>query len=298
MDRIAIACIGLLSFLCIALLVNLLLIRRNIRIIAGELKRNREKEYDHQLQIELNDRDLNELSAELNRNLDYQKELKRREEEARRQLERSVSDIAHDMRTPLTVIKGNLQMLAEEELSTEGKQYLEVSSRKAEALKGMVDEFFELSVLESDDQPVSLKKLDIVSFLAGFVIDHESMIREKELTPEIDFPEKSVFVNANEELCSRVFSNLLGNICKYAKGAFRISVSADDALVTVSNKVAASDEIDPEHIFERTYRADKARREGSAGLGLYIAKLLMEKQKGSITAEIRDGEIFFELRWS
>ena len=122
MDRIAIACIGLLSLLCIALLVNLLLIRRNIRLIAEELKRNREKEYDHQLQIELNDRDLNELSAELNRNLDYQKELKRREEEARRQLERSVSDIAHDMRTPLTVIKGNLQMLAEEELSTEGKQ--------------------------------------------------------------------------------------------------------------------------------------------------------------------------------
>ena len=170
-----------------------------------------------------------------------------------------------------------------------------MSSRKAETLKGMVDEFFEMSVLESDTQEAALGQLDIVSFLAQFIIDHETLIREKGLTPDISFPERSVFVEANEEMLNRVFSNLLANICKYAKDSFSISVSPEDGTVTVGNKISSPDEIDVEHIFDRTYRADKARREGSAGLGLYIAKLLMEKQKGHIKADVENGRIIFAL---
>ena len=134
-----------------------------------------------------------------------------------------------------------------------------------------------------------------MSFLAQFIIDHETLIREKGLTPDISFPEKSVFVEANEEMMNRVFSNLLANIWKYAKDSFSISISPEDGTVTVGNKIASSDEIDVDHIFDRTYRADKARREGSAGLGLYIAKLLMEKQKGNISADVEDGRILFTL---
>ena len=270
----------------------LFMIKANIKEITRELKKTREADYDRQLRVILNDRDMEELAKELNLNLDHQKELKLKEESAKKQLEQSVADIAHDLRTPLTVVKGNLQMLASEKLSEEGRQYLEVSSRKAETLKYMVDEFFEMSVLESDAQMPELKRIDIVEFLVQFIIDHESMIRDKGLTPDIDLPEKSVFI---EELLGRVFSNLLANICKYAKESFRISVSAEERKVILSNRIVSHDEIDIEHIFDRTYRADKARREGSAGLGLYIAKLLMEKQKGNIIADISDGEIHFIL---
>ena len=287
-----------MAVICFALFIAILVIKNNIRNITGELKKTRDKDYDRQIKVTLNDKDLEQLAKEINLNLDHQKELKLKEEFARKQLEQSVSDIAHDLRTPLTVIKGNLQMLSEEKLSDEGRQYLDVSSRKAETLKGMVDEFFELSVLESDPQPAVLKQIDIVSFLAQFIIDHETLIRDKGLTPEIYFPEKSVFVNANEELLGRVFSNLLANICKYAEESFDISVLPENGTVTVSNKVTSPDEIDVEHIFDRTYRADKARREGSAGLGLYIAKLLMEKQKGNIKVEVENGRIRFTLNFS
>ncbi len=281
--------------LCSVLFIMLFMIKANIKEITRELKKTREADYDRQLRVILNDRDMEELAKELNLNLDHQKELKLKEESAKKQLEQSVADIAHDLRTPLTVVKGNLQMLASEKLSEEGRQYLEVSSRKAETLKNMVDEFFEMSVLESDTQPVKLKQTDIVAFMAQFIIDHETLIRDKGLTPDIDLPEKSVFIEANEELMGRVFSNLLANICKYAKESFRISVSAEERKVILSNRIVSHDEIDIEHIFDRTYRADKARREGSAGLGLYIAKLLMEKQKGNIIADISDGEIHFIL---
>ena len=297
MSTPAVICIVILCLLILFLLARLILIGINVREITRELKNNRERDYDRQLRILLHDRAFNRMATEMNRNLSYQKELKLQEEAARKQLERSVSDIAHDLRTPLTVIKGNLQLLENEPLSEEGRKSLDVSRRKAESLKNMVDEFFELSVLESDTQDVSLKKLDLVTFLSAFIIDHESMIREKGLTPEILFPERSVFVNANEDFCSRVFSNLLANICKYAKDSFTIRVSPENGVVTLCNRISSADEIDTEHIFDRTYRADKARREGSAGLGLYIAKLLMEKQGGSITAEVKDGEILFTLKW-
>ncbi len=288
----------ILLLICLALFITLLVIKRNIRNVTDELKKNRDTGYDRQIRVTLIDKDIEQLAKELNHNLDHQKELKLKEEAAKKQLEQSISDIAHDLRTPLTVIKGNLQRLSEEKLSQEGRQYLDVSSRKAETLKGMVDEFFELSVLESDTQAVPLKQIDIVSFLAQFIIDHETLIRDKGLTPDIEFPEKSVFVNANEELLGRVFSNLLANICKYAKDSFKLCVSPKEGIVAVSNQVSPADEIDIEHIFDRTYRADKARREGSAGLGLYIDKLLMEKQKGSIKADVEKGRIIFTLYFS
>ena len=116
-------------------------------------------------------------------------------------------------------------MLEKEDLSPKGREYLDISARKAVTLKSMVDEFFELSVLESDSKPVELCKLDITAFLSEFIIENETLIREHELTPEISFLEKSVFVQANKEMLTRVFSNLIGNIFKYAKDSFLLSVT-------------------------------------------------------------------------
>ena len=250
------------------------------------------------------DRDVEKLVAEINSNLEYQKSLKLEEEKSRRQLEQSISDIAHDLRTPLTVVKGNLQMLEKEELSESGREYLKISSRKATTLKSMVDEFFELSVLESDSKPVELCKLDAVSFLSEFVIENETLIRDKNLTPDISFPEKSVFIQANREMLNRVFSNLISNILKYAKDSFELSVFEEESSdkpqqkvcrIRIGNNVEDPASIDIDHIFDRTYRADKARSDGSAGLGLYIAKLLTEKQKGSINATLEDSKLYFDV---
>ena len=102
-------------------------------------------------------------------------------------------------------------------------------------------------------------------------------------------------------MLSRVFSNLITNILKYAKDDFELVVEQDDgenaqAVVKVSNHVDDPSAIDIEHIFDRTYRADKARSDGSAGLGLYIAKLLVEKQKGSMQAYINEDLLVFEVK--
>jgi signal transduction histidine kinase len=296
--------IVVLSLVSIILLGWVIIIKKNVRETRDELRKTKDEDYNRQLRVSLMDRDVEKLVAEINSNLEYQKSLKLEEEKSRRQLEQSISDIAHDLRTPLTVVKGNLQMLEKEELSESGREYLKISSRKATTLKSMVDEFFELSVLESDSKPVELCKLDVVSFLSEFVIENETLIRDKNLTPDISFPEKSVFIQANREMLNRVFSNLISNILKYAKDSFELSVFEEESSdkpqqkvcrIRIGNNVEDPASIDIDHIFDRTYRADKARSDGSAGLGLYIAKLLTEKQKGSINATLEDSKLYFDV---
>ena len=195
-------------------------------------------------------------------------------------------------------------MLEKEDLTKEGREYLDISRRKADTLKGMVDEFFELSVLESENKPVELCKLDATAFLSEIIVENETLIRSHNLVPEITFPEKSIFIKANKEMLSRVFSNLIGNIFKYAEESFELSIEEEGqeslreksrCRIRIGNRVENPNDIDIDHIFDRTYRADKARSDGSAGLGLYIARLLVIKQKGSIEAKLEDGKLIFDI---
>ena len=288
----------ILAIICLALIIRLLVIRANLDSIVKELRKTRKEDYNRQLRVDLSSGSVTRVAAEINKNLDYQKELKLESDRSRMQLKQSVSDIAHDLRTPLTVVKGNLQMLEKENLSEKGMQYLEVSRKKADMLKEMVDEFFEMSVLESDAGDVTFERIDLISFITDFLIENEVMIRERRLEPKIDFPDKTIKIMADKEMLSRVFGNIFNNILKYARDSFTVSVEEGNdssVYVRISNQVDDPDEIDVSHIFDRTYRADKARSVGGAGLGLYIAKLLMEKQKGSIEAEIIENSLIFNI---
>ncbi|MBQ5318483.1 MAG: HAMP domain-containing histidine kinase [Oscillospiraceae bacterium] len=279
-----------LAIVVIALAVHLLSLKSEMRKLKKELALTRDKNYNRQLTVSLIDKDFSALATELNKNLDYQKQMKLQSERAERNLKQSVSDIAHDLRTPLTVIKGNLQMLeGEEKLSERGMEYLRVCSEKSEAMKQMADEFFELSVLESDSTETTLSKVNITNLLMQFIADNEAVIRSCRLNPDVIFPEKTVFAQADEQLLMRMFSNLLNNIVKYAEHDFTIALETEDnkCRVSFSNPVNSGN-IDVEHLFDRTYRADKSRHGTSAGLGLYIVKLLAEKQDAEVDAKLEN----------
>lgn len=298
--KIMTAGLVILSLLVIYLLVKVITMKSSIRNIRRELAKTKEENYNRQIRTTLNDRDVEKLAVEINENLDHQKNLKLESAGSRRQLEKSISDIAHDLRTPLTVVKGNLQMMRNENLSDKGREYLDISFKKVDTLKEMVDEFFEMSVLESDQNALELRKIDVPVFLSEFIIENEALIREKNLTPNISLPEKSIYIKADSKSLSRVFSNIFGNIYKYAKGGFDAGVEVADGscVITIANEVSNPEEIDINRIFDRTYRADKARTAGGAGLGLYIAKLLVEKQKGSIEAKLEADKLKFEITFA
>lgn len=298
MPILIIACIALL-LLCVWLIIYIARLRRSMNDIKNELILTRDAEYNRQLTVDLVDKSLSEMTAELNRNLDYQKKMKEKSEAAELSLKQSVSDIAHDLRTPLTIISGNLQMLKEENaLSPAAKEYIRASEEKCAAMKMMADDFFELSVLESDSSPVQTERVNITNELMQFIADNESVIRSNGLVPDIVFPETSVFVMADRILLSRMLGNLLNNVVKYAEGSFGIQLAeeSDGVSVVFSNTVTRDRQVAPERLFERTYRADKARSGSGAGLGLYIVKLLSEKQGAQVFAYDKNSILYIGVR--
>ena len=299
---------------CILLLVYLGRMKRELQNIKRELDATTDKSYNRQISVDLQDKDLVCMTTQLNKNLDYQKQLKLETEKAEKSIRKSVSDIAHDLRTPLTVMKGNLQMLRmEETLSEKGLQYVDACMMKADEMREMADDFFQLSLLESDLEEVERKRVDITEALLQFLAMQEAVIRTKGMEPEVIFPEKSIFVLADEKLLDRMFGNLLNNVLRHAKGnSFQIRLeetqdtgtgrlpgdtsagTAAECVITFSNVVEAPETLQVDALFERTYRGEKARTGNGAGLGLYIVKLLAQKQKARTEARLKEN--YLEIR--
>lgn len=284
-------CIALF-ILAVCFLIHIFSLKKEMRKMKDELRLTKDIHYNRVLKISLIDKDLSELAAEINNNLDFQKQLKFQSERAEQRLKESVSDIAHDLRTPLTVIKGNLKLIENGGgLSERDMGYIRICFERCDTMKAMADDFFELSVLESDTTPVKLERINATNLLMEFIVENEAVIREHNLTPDIIFPEKSVFISADETMFIRILGNLLNNVVKYANDSFIIKLEEGKegkCKLIFSNFVGKERNIDTERLFDRTYRADKARTGGGAGLGLYIVKLLAEKQGASVKAEIKE----------
>lgn len=288
-----------LLLIVIGLIGYIIAMKRIVRGIKKELPMTRDIDYNKQINVTLLDKDLSDMATEINKNLDFQKALKRESIQNEEKLKDSIADIAHDLRTPLTVIKGNLQMLEKTtELTDEGKGYLEICNSKADYIKEVIDDFFELSVLESDNEEVILDRIDMTEAVVQFVMEHEAVINDRKLTPDILIPEKSLFVKGNIGYINRMMSNLLNNIMKYAKDSFSIILREenDNCVLAFSNEI--TEEIDVRNIFDRCYQGDKSRNKSGAGLGLYIVKLLADKQNINVRAEVEDSilSIFLDLK--
>nr|MBQ8253480.1 sensor histidine kinase [Lachnospiraceae bacterium] len=292
-----------LLLLCVALFMYLSALKREIRNCREELEKTREMSYNRQLTISLFDKDLTDLASGMNENLDYQKEMKLRIMKEEEKWKQSVSDIAHDLRTPLTVVKGNLQMLQQEGNLTQRQQsYLETGLQKTESLKQMMDEFFELAMLESDTNKVICSKLDITALLIQFVVDHEAVIKNCNLHPVMHIPDKSIVIDGNEDLILRMLGNLLTNVLRYAKESFEISlveIDKDSRICELSfaNALMPGQVVDETRLFDRTYRGEEARSNQGTGLGLYIVKVLAMKQGAEVFARKEESRLRIGIRF-
>lgn len=249
------------------------------------------------LALEMQDGDLMALTTALNQIFRQDEEFRRTQSMNENEFKELITNISHDLRTPLTVLKGYLQLLERCEIDDRGKNYLSICFRHTDELERRVRQFFEYSYWMNQEQEVQLKVLNITNLIVDTMTDFIPVFEEKGLTMRLD-QDKICKGLADEELLQRVMQNLLKNCLQYSAGEVVVSITQDTDVqmlppqddtpkdrirICVQNPIARDSELDPSKIFQRFYVGKKERNQ-STGLGLSIVKLLVEKMEGEVFA--------------
>ena len=206
-----------------------------------------------------------------------------------------ITNVSHDIKTPLTSIINYVDIMSQCRNRDEAGQYLEVLSRQSQQLKKLIEDLMELSKASSGNMPVNITALDASESVNQALGEFSDKLEQAQLTPVFIQPEEPVMIAADGRLTWRVLSNLLSNAVKYATPGTRVYVElakeADKVLLSVRNVSREDIQYSAEELLERFVRGDASRNREGSGLGLNIAKSLMEVQGGSLQL-VLDGDLF------
>lgn len=210
------------------------------------------------------------------------------------ELKEAITNISHDLRTPLTAISGYLQLAKREKDPETVKDYLIIIENRTAALKQLTGELFQYTIAVSENEELPLKSVSLNSALEEAVSTFYAVLKQNKIVPDITMPDKKIVRQLNENALSRIFNNILNNAVKYSDGDLQIVLSADGG-ITFSNHASGLTEIQVARLFDRFYTVNTARE--STGLGLSIAKILVERMGGTISAEYNEKILSIHIRF-
>lgn len=274
---------------------------KQIQNIADELERILDEETDEKVMSFTEDKEIRYLLEQINRTLEDRQNAIADYRRSELNTKRMLSNISHDLKTPLTVIIGYLEMLLMQE--TLEKDMVKKVSHKANELKEQIDRFFTLAKLEAGDTVLTMSKINLNEFCRETIVDFYNILTEKEFEVNINIPDPPVFVYADREALGRILNNLISNAVRYGDAGHYLGLTLrredNFAFVDVIDhgKGIAYSEIP--RVFDRLYTLEDSRNreiQGN-GLGLTIAKSLAEKINGTLTLKsIQNEETVFTLK--
>ena len=277
------------------LIIKVLLLERAFGEIDGQVKDHLDGTNSSAFALSTSDRNARKLANGLNGALQELHEERVFLKDGDRRMKANVTAISHDIRTPLTAINSYVELLENEADETKRKEYLERIKERTSELKDLTGELFKYSVsseMQYDSQ-LSTEELDLQSIIENSLISFYKEFTSKGISPETDLPVEKVMVNANRKTLMRIFDNVFSNAAKYASS---LSVKlTEDGVVTVSNDAPELTAVQVSRLFDKYYTV----RDGSnsTGLGLSIAKDLISKNGGSISADLNEGMLTITLRF-
>ena len=276
---------SVLIILAVILIVKIVLMRRSMGEIASSLNTILSNDTNVLITVSSGDRYIKRLAVELNDELRRLRAQRIKYENGDKELKEAVTNISHDLRTPLTAISGYLELLEQEEKSEKVEKYLDIIGGRTHTLMELTEELFRYTVILAQDKP-ELEEVDIGAVLEESILSFYGAMTEAGIVPEISITEKHVIRQSNRAAMSRVSGNIIANALKYSDGDFCVAMD-DDGEITFKNHASNLDKLRVEKLFDRFYTVQEAR--GSTGLGLSIARSLVEQLDGSIGAEYEDG---------
>ncbi|MEK4304297.1 sensor histidine kinase [Oceanobacillus sp. FSL K6-0251] len=297
--------IVILSILLVVCISMLLLLYWDIRRITSQLKGINENFGTNELiRTNTHSRGLLRFIENINQLIHLFKQDQQRKQRREEALKQEITNLSHDLRTPLTSIKGFSELMADPSLSdAEKKDFLAIIQKKIDHLTMMVDQFYELSQIESSDQKFSIQQVSLNQLVVDTMLLFYHDFEKNKLQIEID--ETAVPpILANEKAVHRIISNIVQNALRYAESYFTIRLAEEEECVKLEaeNDITVLDDKTELHrIFDRSYRMDSSRAGGQLGLGLHIVRQLVMKLGGQIDAKLEDNK--FQLvvlfkKWS
>lgn len=282
---VLIVTIAILSFL-------LWQIKRQIQDICRQMSFLRQQHSNMQITSQIWYGGIAGLVEELNQWTDQRKQEYKNYLDKESYISQVYTNLSHDIRTPLTSLDGYVQLLQESEDKEEQRRYLTIIHERIHSLKEMLEELFTFSKLQNETYELELTSCSVNQILRKTIFSYYEDWKNRGIVPEIAIEEKPLSIEGNEQALSRVFQNVLKNAMEHGKEEIGISLKqkGETVCIRIWNPIENAEEIDPEQVFERFYKADISRSKTSTGLGLSIAKEFVLRMKGKIHAEILDGK--------
>lgn len=282
------ALIGIMAVIIIALFVKICILQKAAKEIETAFADRLITDTNTLIDISTGDKYMRGLANAINIQLRKLREERHRFRQGDAELKNAVTNISHDLRTPLTAICGYLDLLEQEEKPETVAAYLGIIRNRAELLAQLTEEFFRYSVIISDKNDAERKPVVINGVLEESVAAFYAVLNEQGIIPNIQMPETKVIRMLDRSALTRVFSNLLNNAIKYSDGDLDISL-LDTGEIIFANTASGLTEVQVGRLFDRFYTVEAARK--STGLGLAIAKTLIEQMNGRISAKYENSRL-------
>ena len=279
---------GALSLIILIQWLKARAIQRGLDEILSQLGDRLEEDTNNLLFLSTRDRHVRRLAAELDGQLKLLRAQRRKYQSGDLELKEAVTNISHDLRTPLTAICGYLQLLDREDLPEPAARYLSLIEERVRALRLLTEELFRYSVVLSTAEELHPEEISLNGALEEAIAAFYAALTGRGIVPVIEIAEQPVMRRLDRGALSRILSNILGNAIKYSGGDLRIALLESGELL-FENTAAGLDEVQVGRLFDRFFSVETAHE--STGLGLAIARALAERMGGAASASYSGGKL-------
>lgn len=266
-------------------------LRKSARQLREGMARQLERETNTLLSVSSGDREMRALADALNGQLAQLRTERQRYQHGDQELKEAITNISHDLRTPLTAIVGYLALLEGEEKSEAVERYLSQISNRTQVLHQLSEELFAYALLTAP-QPLHPQRVDLRGLVEEALLSYCGAMEQRGMEPTIQLPEGRVERTMDPTAAGRVLSNIISNALKYSAGDFAVTMTPD-GVITFANSAPDLNPVLVQRLFDRFFTVETARH--STGLGLSIAKLLTQQMEGSLEAKYQEGQLVITL---
>lgn len=287
MEHLLLIIIGVLLLIIFVLFTKVYILLKSTQEIIEAFHDRLTTDTNTLIDISTRDTYMRKLASDINKELRLLRKERHRYQQGDLELKEAITNISHDLRTPLTAINGYLDLLEKEEKSETVQSYIFQIQNRTEVLKNLTEELFRYSIVTSSKQ-LKLERINMVCTLEESLLSFYAIMQEKHMQPNIELPEEPVYRELDASAVNRIFSNIISNALKYSDGDLSVTMSRDGH-ITFSNTAKHLNVVAVGRLFDRFYTVETNRN--STGLGLSIAKILTERMGGNIEAYYNEGKL-------